>query len=199
MGQAFKHLFSFRGIEKKHIALHQTYQEIFEMMAAQANKPVSFMGRLFETSSRNVGMSDEYKHLLKEKAKELEQLSYSVIKNLNELESIILIMSDEQIATTIGTISSLNAESTKNNGALHNKKVIIPGELHKQLKGLLHQYIGPITNIFYEQTKQKYLKDNTNEDLDDFIVQLIVEIPEAKQSEFQRQVQEILRKYKVNF
>lgn len=97
-GQSFKPIPSFRDIEEHHDMLHKVYREIFLLLFNEENSKPSLLSRLFGTAQKS---SKEKQKLARDRYNFLQQKSKDIIKKLDELEAIIMGMSNEQIDSYI--------------------------------------------------------------------------------------------------
>lgn len=96
-GQALRRISSYRDIEEHHDALHKTYREIFLLLFSEA-KETSFFDRLFGSAQKS---SAENQKLARDKFTILEQQSKAIMKKLDDLENLIIGMSQEQLDSYI--------------------------------------------------------------------------------------------------
>ena len=93
-GQSFKPLPSFRDIESHHDGLHKTYREIFVLLFSEEDAKPSMLSRLFGTAQKS---SREKHEAAQVKFNVLQQQSTTISSKLDDLESLIMGMSPEQI------------------------------------------------------------------------------------------------------
>lgn len=91
-GQLLKPISVFRELGIYHDVLHHTYRDIFNLLFEEQHTKPSLINHLFGSSS-----SKENQQKARERLKALEQNSKLVIKKLDELESFVLVMAEEQI------------------------------------------------------------------------------------------------------
>ena len=97
-GQALKAMINFKEIEGHHDALHQTYREIFVLLFVEGDKKASLFSRFFGKAQKS---SKENEKLARDKLQVLEQQSKTIMKKLDELERMVVGMSEEQINSYI--------------------------------------------------------------------------------------------------
>jgi hypothetical protein len=96
-GQALRGIPAYREIEEHHDVLHQTYREIFVLLFAEATH-TSLFSKLFGSSQKT---SAENHKKAKDKFKLLELHSRNIMGKLDELERMLVGMSQEQIDSYI--------------------------------------------------------------------------------------------------
>lgn len=93
-GQDLRDLPGFREVEGLHDELHKTYMEIFVLLFGEVQNKTSFFGRLFGRSHK---VTDANSEAAMNKYHTLENQSNMIIKQLVQLERVIMAMGDEQL------------------------------------------------------------------------------------------------------
>ena len=91
-GQALADFPEFHKIDEAHRALHQAYAGVFKIITEEEN--ASGFSKLLGFAKRK---KEKNAPLIKQRMNELEQASRTVVRHLDELESKIKQMSDEQV------------------------------------------------------------------------------------------------------
>lgn len=97
-GQGLKPMSVFRELEEYHDLLHKIYREIFVLLFGEEQSKPSLLSRLFGTSGK---VNQENKKIAVNRLQALEQQSKIIMAKLDDLEGMILAMTDEQIDSFI--------------------------------------------------------------------------------------------------
>lgn len=92
-GQGLKTLKIFKEIEQYHDGLHKNYREIFVLLFEEESKP-SLLELLFGQSRK---VSEEKKRAADEKLHSLKRQSKNIMQKLDELEEMIIAISEEEL------------------------------------------------------------------------------------------------------
>lgn len=93
-GQNLRDLPGFKEIEEMHDGLHKTYMEIFVLLFGEVENKTSFFGRLFGRSHK---VANANREAAMKKYHILENRSDTIIKQLVQLERVVMAMGDEQL------------------------------------------------------------------------------------------------------
>jgi len=96
MAQSLKNLPSFQAIEEPHTELHDIYIEIFNLLFNQ--KKTGFFSKLVGKSAR---IDEQNRKLAKEKYKQLDKVSRTIVQQLEALEKEVQAMDDEKLEALI--------------------------------------------------------------------------------------------------
>ncbi len=101
-GQVLMDIPGFKEIDDFHDALHKTYMEIFVLLFGEDQQKKSFWGGLFGRSQKS---SEEKRKLAMEKYHTLNNQSKVILDKLEQLEKVIISMSDTQLNRSLRCVS----------------------------------------------------------------------------------------------